>query len=306
MAGTASPTFSVVVPTRDRAHLLERALRSVLAQSESDFEVVVVDDGSTDDTAARVEALGDDRIRFVSQPPAGAGVARNHGAELARGEHLTFLDSDDEVLPTWLERFAAAQREQDFDILSCGYVDRWPPEAGLADETALPTDLSPLFPGVQGSFVHSGAFVLRRSLFLEVGGYSTTRALQHTELSYRLLPYALERDARIGAIPDALLIYYLASPDSITSDRDAVLDGYLFLLEHHGELLRRDPVRLANYQAIAAVRAARLGRSALARRLFAAAVRTRPIRPIGWARFGASLAPAAAQRRIWKAPPPIT
>ena len=306
MAGTASPTFSVVVPTRDRAHLLERALRSVLAQSESDFEVVVVDDGSTDDTAARVESIDDDRIRFVSQAPAGAGVARNHGAELARGEHLTFLDSDDEVLPTWLERLADAQREQACDILSCGYFNRWPPDVGRADQQRAPTDLTPLFPEIQGSFMHAGAFVLRRSLFLEVGGYSTTRALQHTELSYRLLPYALARGARIGAIPDPLVVYYVASPDSITRDLAAGLDGYLFLLEQHGELLRRDPVRLANYQAIAAVRAARLGRAALARRLFAAAVRTRPGRPIAWARLGASLAPAAAQRRIWKTPPPIT
>lgn len=94
-----SPTFSVVIPVYNRAHLLERALGSVLEQSFQDFEIVVVDDGSHDDPESVVLAIGDSRIRFVRQENAGGGAARNAGIELAAGKYIAFLDSDDRFLP---------------------------------------------------------------------------------------------------------------------------------------------------------------------------------------------------------------
>jgi len=94
-----SPTFSVVVPVYNRAHLLERALSSVLDQSFQDFEIVVVDDGSRDDPQSVIEAIGDSRIRFVRQENRGGGAARNAGIDMARGRYIAFLDSDDRFLP---------------------------------------------------------------------------------------------------------------------------------------------------------------------------------------------------------------
>jgi glycosyltransferase involved in cell wall biosynthesis len=94
-----SPTFSVIVPVYNRAHLLERALSSVLDQSFQDFEIVVVDDGSHDDPQSVVEAIGDSRIRFVRQENQGGGAARNTGIAIARGRYIAFLDSDDRFLP---------------------------------------------------------------------------------------------------------------------------------------------------------------------------------------------------------------
>jgi glycosyltransferase involved in cell wall biosynthesis len=94
-----TPFFSVVIPVYNRADLLGDALRSVLAQSEQDFEVVVVDDGSKDDPKAVVDALADPRIRFIAQDNRGGGAARNRGIDEARGEFLAFLDSDDIFLP---------------------------------------------------------------------------------------------------------------------------------------------------------------------------------------------------------------
>jgi glycosyltransferase involved in cell wall biosynthesis len=90
------PAVSVITPTYQRAHLIERALRSVLSQDFTDLELIVVDDGSTDDTAAVVAGLADPRLRFVRfEANRGIGAARQAGVGEARGEIIAFLDSDD-------------------------------------------------------------------------------------------------------------------------------------------------------------------------------------------------------------------
>lgn len=108
-----APVISVVIPAYNRAHMLPVALDSVLAQEGVDLEVVVVDDGSQDDTervmAGYVKEHGA-RVRYVRQDNAGASAARNHGVELAAGEFIAFLDSDDLFLPGKLAAQLAAFR----------------------------------------------------------------------------------------------------------------------------------------------------------------------------------------------------
>jgi glycosyltransferase involved in cell wall biosynthesis len=100
--GAMTPFFSVVIPVYNRADVLDGAIRSVLAQTEQDFEIVVVDDGSKDDPSRVVESFGDPRIRFHRQANRGGGAARNAGIDLARGRFTAFLDSDDIYLPDHL------------------------------------------------------------------------------------------------------------------------------------------------------------------------------------------------------------
>nr|WP_232286106.1 glycosyltransferase family 2 protein [Solidesulfovibrio carbinoliphilus] len=109
--------MSVVVPTRDRAALVVRAVASVLAQTHAALEVLVVDDGSVDDTVARLSALGDPRLRVLSHA-AGRGVsaARNTGLGAARGAYVALLDSDDEWLPAKIERQLAFMRERKLSV----------------------------------------------------------------------------------------------------------------------------------------------------------------------------------------------
>jgi glycosyltransferase involved in cell wall biosynthesis len=120
-----SPFFSVVIPVYDRAGVLGAALRSVLAQGDGDFEIVVVDDGSHDDPGAVAAALGDPRIRVIHQENAGGGAARNTGIREARGRFIAFLDSDDMFLPHHLAAMRALlQGTQDTAAYARMIVDR--------------------------------------------------------------------------------------------------------------------------------------------------------------------------------------
>lgn len=101
-----SPTVSVVIPTYNRARLVMEAVDSVLEQSFRDFELVVIDDGSTDGTAERLAPYGD-RIRLCRQENRGASAARNAGIRRARGRYICFLDSDD----LWLKDKLQAQMD---------------------------------------------------------------------------------------------------------------------------------------------------------------------------------------------------
>ena len=90
------PKVTVVIPTWNRASLVLEAIESVLLQDYRDFEIVVVSDGSTDETASRLQPLIDAKqIRFFEQPNSGQSVARNRGLTEARGQYIAFLDDDD-------------------------------------------------------------------------------------------------------------------------------------------------------------------------------------------------------------------
>jgi glycosyltransferase involved in cell wall biosynthesis len=104
-----TPAVSIVIPTYNRAALLGRSIRSVLGQSYRDFELIVIDDGSTDGTRDVVAGFRDRRVRYV--PLArnkGAAAARNVGVRMARGKFLAFQDSDDEWLPSKLAKQMSA------------------------------------------------------------------------------------------------------------------------------------------------------------------------------------------------------
>ena len=101
------PKVSVIVPTYNRAHLVIEAIDSVLSQSFQDYELIVVDDGSTDNTKDALLRYGD-RIKYIYQTNLGVGAARNVGVRCARGEWLAFLDSDD----IWMPEYLTCQMEQ--------------------------------------------------------------------------------------------------------------------------------------------------------------------------------------------------
>src|SRR5690606_40525091 len=102
------PKVSVIIPTFNRAGMVQQAIASVLAQTFASFECIVVDDGSSDDTRTVLQPLVDaGRIRYVHQANAGLSAARNHGLRLARGAYISFLDDDDLYEPHKLARQVA-------------------------------------------------------------------------------------------------------------------------------------------------------------------------------------------------------
>lgn len=97
------PEISVVIPTYNRGSFVEHAVDSVLAQTYKDYEIIVVDDGSTDDTREKIQSYGD-RVRYLYQENRGPSAARNRGIMSASGKYIAFCDSDDRFLPKKLEQ----------------------------------------------------------------------------------------------------------------------------------------------------------------------------------------------------------
>ena len=100
--------ITVVIPLYNKETSIAQSLKSVLSQEYDDFEVVIVDDGSTDGSVGVVEAINDSRIRLIKQENGGPSKARNTGVKNAKGEWILFLDADDEMLPEALRMFRDA------------------------------------------------------------------------------------------------------------------------------------------------------------------------------------------------------
>jgi hypothetical protein len=122
---TSDLKVSIVIPLYNKARYIERALDSIEAQTFSDFEIIVVDDGSTDDGAVLVSSYPDQRLRLITQSNAGPGAARNAGVAQAQGELIAFLDADDEWLPTFLEESVRLLERWGTQVasVSSGYIE---------------------------------------------------------------------------------------------------------------------------------------------------------------------------------------
>ncbi len=119
------PTVSIALPTYNRAYLLPSVLKTILDQDYRDFELVIVDDGSTDNTAQVLQDLHDPRIRYLPLPQnMGIGYARNHGLQVAQGKYLAFADSDDPWLPGKLSReVSIMEQHPEIDALFTNYLN---------------------------------------------------------------------------------------------------------------------------------------------------------------------------------------
>lgn len=122
----SGPLVSIIIPTFNRAHLIGETLDSVIAQTYQNWECIVVDDGSTDDTAKVMEAYTakDSRIQYHHRPPEhkpGGNGARNYGFKMSRGEYVNWFDSDDLMLPNFLEEKIALFDEERVLVITTGY-----------------------------------------------------------------------------------------------------------------------------------------------------------------------------------------
>ena len=220
-------TVSVVIPTYNRAGPVIDAVRSVLAQQFEDFELIVVDDGSTDDTAARLAAIADDRVRYIAGSHAGVSAARNLGVRRATGSLIAFLDSDDLWHPDKLACEVAVLRahpEVDavFSDLEKRHGDQVFPS--FMRETAVFSRLLPPTPGgvvtleprelrlclLEEVPIKPSALTLRRTALEKVGGFDEAwSSSEDWELLLRLT-----RTHRFAYIDRPLAVLHI-SPDSL-------------------------------------------------------------------------------------------
>ena len=103
--------FTIVIPTFNRSHMIDKAIESILNQEYKKFEVIIIDDGSKDNTKEVVSSYEDDRIKYYYQKNKGRSSARNHGIQKSKGEYICFLDDDDYYYPNFLEEFAKEIRK---------------------------------------------------------------------------------------------------------------------------------------------------------------------------------------------------
>ena len=297
-----APRLSMVICTYNRAATLMTAISSVLEQEGDILELIVVDDGSTDDTAERVGSVTDPRLTYVKRENGGLSAARNTGARAASGEYLAFLDDDDLLLPGWLQRVGRSLAE-DRCVLTSWAAEVVDP-SGRWLELLRPVPMGAAFENYE-TLIRAGTFAVSRRAYFAVGGFTEgLKANEQTDFALRLFPRCRAEGWKVGVIDETLVRIVRASPEARYHHRpDWLLASAAHLVDRYGEQLARSPDTLADYLAVAGVAAARAQQFGTARSYLGRAVRVARD-PRRKARNAARLVLAALPpvgRRVWRA-----
>lgn len=232
MQHTNMPLISVIIPTYNRAHCLERAVFSVLKQTYTNIEVVIVDDGSIDETESLVASWTDSRICYIKQTNKGASAARNNGVANAKGDFIAFHDSDDE----WVENKIEKQLEYWQNHPECGLIYS-------AYEMLLPYNIRHIVPNMEdGNKLEGNIFanlllrntigaptvMLRKSVFQEVGGFDESmRSLEDWDFALKVA-----KKYSIGFVPEVLL-NVTSSAGGVSSNLGAYYQNRCYMLRKY-------------------------------------------------------------------------
>jgi glycosyltransferase involved in cell wall biosynthesis len=256
------PLFSVVIPTFNRANLIGRAIDSVLAQTMGDFEIIVVDDGSSDGTREVVNALTDPRIRLIPLASnQGAAAARNAGIAAARGELISLLDSDDEYAPAFLERTQAflAPTDQRVGFSWSGTQETSVSEVdGLYREITRRRIWKPNFSSrhdaVRYCLTHdapwgtSNGVTFKASVFAKSGLFDEAmRACEDMDILIRLM-----REFDFVVIPDCLVIVHDDALQRVDGNRRNQANAWARMYRKYREDIKDEPIAVRFFLKIVA------------------------------------------------------
>lgn len=272
-----TPTISVVLPSRNRAHCLARAVQSVLWQTWGDLELVVVDDGSTDGTGALLEQMEDPRLRVLRREAGhGAAAARNAGVAAARGSWIAFQDSDDVWLPHKLERqMALVGREGPEPAVAwCGMLRVFAERAQYQPSRPCVRRNGAMLPALLwGPVIGTQTILVRRDALETVGGFSETlETCEDWELALRL---ARKHDF---AFEDEALVIAPKAGDGLSMSTERIFCGRERVFEKHRALFAAHPeIEASNLYHLGYLAMAN-GDVARAREYFKEALRRQPRR----------------------------
>ncbi len=238
------PLVSIVIPTFNRAHTIERALRSVMAQSLQDFEILIVDDASTDSTVDVLAQFNDARIHYFHHDKNRfAGAARNTGMEAATGKYIAFLDSDDAWLPAKLERQVGLLEGVDQDC-GCSYTG-----AIINSETGLKkhTIYQPLWQGdalqaylLDKFVIWTPTFLFRSELLQQTGPFDTS-LIRAEDIDFYL---RMLQQCKLSCVPEPMVELFLDAGKDLA---DVAEKCDSILLNKHRDLIKAQGIILSRH-----------------------------------------------------------
>jgi glycosyltransferase involved in cell wall biosynthesis len=227
------PTISFIIPTYNRAHTLAVAIKSVFEQSAGNWELIIIDDGSTDNTQEVLKTyLRDERIKYYFQQNKGVSVARNKGVELSQGDFLIFLDSDDRFLPGLISRLNEINFKN-YDLVCWqvlkkidGNYSVWKPQK-----------LEKIYNNITATFL-AGSACYKKEVFLQAGGFDPKMSFgENYELGLRI---SERKGLKIKVLNEQFLYYVINSNSRESNSLINRLDSYRNLYNKHIKKFQRD------------------------------------------------------------------
>ena len=238
------PTVSVIIPTYNRASLLPRAIHSVLNQTYQDFEVIIVDDCSTDNTEQVVASYKDSRILYIclDQNSGSSAKPRNIGLKQATGKYIALLDSDDEWLPENLEKqvtkFSLVSKE--VGVVYCGLL--------MIPQNGIPTISHPILKGslwplmLERCYTSVSSSLIKKECFDRAGLFDETSLVPHYDMWIRLAKYY-----EFDYIPETLTKYH-QHPNQFSNNKLREIQALEVLLEKYHKDYQKYPAELRRAQ----------------------------------------------------------
>jgi glycosyltransferase involved in cell wall biosynthesis len=243
------PYISVILPTYNRAHLLKHSIKSVLNQTYKNFELIVVDDASVDNTEDLVKSIYDKRIKYIKHEiNKGANAARNTGIMVARGVYIGFQDSDDEWLPEKLRRQVdvinnISSLDGKVDVVYTSYWKKIGDSCEYAPGVRVSRKEGDVFePLLSGNFITTQSVLIKRECFDVVGLFDEDLPrLQDWEILLRI-----SKKFEFRHIDEPLVIVDFTE-DSISTKLSAYIDSMKIIINKYQEDFNLRPKILACY-----------------------------------------------------------
>lgn len=227
----SQPVFTVIIPTFNREHFLKRTIDSILSQTFKDFELIIVDDGSTDNTKALIDTYADTRIIYFYKENGGQNSALNMGLRNAKGEYIAFCDSDDTWMPEKLEKCMKKYREDKEVKVVYSLTGIIKTEKGVQKVEAIRDDSCEGWcykEAIEQGYLTSPSFLTCKKECFDIIGLLPTDVFlcQDDDLCFRLCKHF-----KVGLVKEILGVYNFDASGRIMSQKKRCADDYVKFLD---------------------------------------------------------------------------